>query len=249
MHHSKAQLIVGGGIGLLAFLGVALSLLRPSSVPLQERVEAFYPKFSETAQQRHADVDKKIATLEGFRQDQEFRRLPEPHREQVENLLKELRAFQSYEQGVAAVPDPAGLRREDQFQAMRDQLAALDLPAVYSTEWSQTDAGKRHVELLDDFQSLETAVAETRRRYLQFVDEGKDVLRNDEAPQLPQRARHVLERAQKLPEPERDAGKPVPGSPRIKYAQVFEFPGVKDALRAWAKVRDQLRPLTLSPKP
>ena len=66
MHHSKAQLIVGGGIGLLAFLGVALSLLRPSSVPLQERVEAFYPKFSETAQQRHADVDKKIATLEGF---------------------------------------------------------------------------------------------------------------------------------------------------------------------------------------
>ena len=147
---------------------------------------------------------------------------------------------------MAAVPDPAGLRHEGQFQSMRDQLAALDVPAVYSAEWSQTDAGKRHVELLDDFQCLETAVGEARRNYLKLVDDGNEVLRNDAAPQLPQRARLVLDRAAKLPDAKRDGDRPVPGTPRIKYGQVFQFPGVQEALRAWAKVRDQLKPLTLA---
>src|SRR5438128_862412 len=138
MHHSKAQLIVGAGVGLLAVLGVALSFLRPSAVPLPERVDAYFPKFSESAQERHADVPEKIVTLEGFQKDPEFRRLPDSQRERIENLLKELRAFQSYEQRVAALPDPAGLRRQEDFPAMRDQLAALDVPAVYSAEWLQT---------------------------------------------------------------------------------------------------------------
>src|SRR5437899_2634338 len=97
MHHSKAQLMVGAGVGLLAFLGIAVSFMRPSSVPLLERVLALYPPAGETAQERHRDVAGKIAALEAVRQEPQFGQLPEPQRQFVQNQLKELHDYEEYE--------------------------------------------------------------------------------------------------------------------------------------------------------
>lgn len=246
MHHSKAQLVVGAGIGLLALLGMAVSFMRPTSVPLLERVLAMYPKAGESSQERHTDVGGKIAALEAVRQDSEFGRLPEPQREYVENLLKELRSYRDYERKVGEVPPPREVRTGEQLQGVREKIVALDVPGQYAVAWALTDAGKRHAELLDDCQALETAVYETRRSYLQVVDAGKEVLRATDAPELPRRARDVIERSRKLPAPDKDQQTPLPGSPRLTYAAVFEFTDVKAAVKAWTKVREELQPLTLA---
>ena len=208
-----------------------------------------YPNAEDSAQQRHTDVTGKIAALEDVRKDSLFSQLPEAQRDYVEKRLKELRDYQEYEQKIANVPSLSEVRSDEQLQTTRNKVVALDVPGVYAVEWSHTDAGKRHLELLADLQSLEMAVHATRRNYLLLVDAGKDVLRTADAPQLPRRAREVIERGTKLPTPERDREKPVPDSPRITYATVFEFAAVKDALKAWAKVREELQPLTLTPQP
>ncbi len=249
MHHSKAQLIVGGGVAVLALLGIAVSFLRTTSVPLMERVLALYPSAGESPQQRHADVAGKIAAVESIRQDSDFGRLPEPQRQYVDSLLKELRDYQEYERKVLEIPSPTEARTEEQLSAIQKKLQVLEVPGGYAVEWALTDAGKRHRELLEDAQALEMTVYATRRHYLQLADAGKDVLRTVDAPELPRRARDVIERGQKLPVPDKNAKTQVPGSPRITYATVFEFGSVREALKAWNKVRDELQPLTLSPRP
>jgi hypothetical protein len=243
MHHSKVQLIVGGGIGLFAFLGVALSFLRPSALPLEERVDAYFARAAGLS--TYEDVPARIATLEGLVQDARFDQLPEPRRAQVETVLNELRDYQTFVSQVAQLPAPNAIRSEQQLEAARAGMATVDqLPRHPSPK---TEAGWQYGEWRADLQALEAAVSDTRRSYLQVVDAGQDVLRHDDAPQLPQRARQVLDRAAKLPEPERDATKPVPNSQRVQYGQVFQFAGVQEALRDWAKVRNELKKLTLAP--
>ena len=231
MHHSKAQLIVGGGIGLFALVGVALSFLRPGAVPLDERVNAYFAWAARTSP--YDEAPDKIKTLEAIRQDPDYSRLPETRRVQVETAWNDLQDYQTFANQVAQLPAPETIRSEQQLEAARAGLAAVEqLPRPPSPK---TEVGFRYGELRADYRVLETAVQDTRRGYLQAVDAGQDVLRHDEAPQLPQRARQVLDRAAKLPDPERDAKKPVSDSQHIQYSQVFQFAGVQEALREWAK--------------
>src|SRR5207302_5912819 len=105
------------------------------------------------------------------------------------------------------------------------------------------EAGRRYDTLLDDVKALEIAAEDVRKGYRTLAEEGDEVLRNRNAPRLPQRAKAVLDRAEPLPAPEKDKDRRLPGSKRLTYAVVFRFPSVAEARGGWEKVRDRLKPL------
>lgn len=249
MHHTKAQLIVGGGIGMLAILGIAVSLLRPSATPYEDRVETCLANLRGAPQALYRDVDAKLGELRELLDDGQFRRLPEKQQTEIQETTQALQAFRAFAQQAAEIPAPAAAKSDADIKSIRDKVAALEQLPGYRAEWARTEAGENVAGVVADLKVLETAVYDTRRAYLELVDAGKDVLRNDSLPQLPQRARQVIDRSLKLPAPDRELATAIPGAPNITYAAVFQFAAVQQAMHEWNKVRDQLQPLTLPARP
>jgi hypothetical protein len=206
MHHSKAQLIVAGGIGLFAIIGLAVSFLRPNGAPPNEA-----PSISE---------DRAV-----------------------------IRSYDEYARQLAEITPPADARTEEQLKAIDARLKAIEVPAADRQAWARTEAGQRHAQWLEDARALDEGVYSTRKQYRELAEAGQDVLRNIDAPELPRRARETLDRAGPLPNAQRDREKTIPGSQRITYGTVFEFPSVVNTMQTWTKVRGELEPLTLPRKP
>jgi hypothetical protein len=250
MRHSKSNWIVGGGIGLFACIGIAISFLRPESGPsLQGRIDQFFDHDRQTIQSRYENIDGRMETLRGFLDDTRFSQLKEEQRQEVITALGELRGYQTYARQLAEIAAPSTARTQEQLHSIQSRLNELVVPREYQLDWLQTEPGRRHHEWLDDARTLDRAVYETRRYYHLLRDQGESVLKNLDAPQLPRRAQDVLDDAKRTPMPERDEKRSIPGSTRLTYATVFQFTEVNEVYRAWEKVRKELEPLTLSRRP
>jgi hypothetical protein len=86
-------------------------------------------------------------------------------------------------------------------------------------------------------------------RYQELSKDGREVVKNKDAPNLPQRAQAVLNRAKDLPDPTSDQGRVIEKSKRITYATVFAFASVKEARSEWEAVKKTLEPLAKPERP
>jgi hypothetical protein len=204
MHHSKARLIVSGGIGLFALIGLALSFLRPRELPPEET---------------HSPAEDGA----------------------------EAHVLEEYSKQLAGITAPGRAQNEEELRAIESKLRAIEIPAANRAAWDKTPGGQQYEQWLADVRAIDEAVYAVRKQYRELAEAGRDVLRNADAPELPRRARDVLERADKLPNDDRDI--PIPGSEHVGYPTVFNFPSVKAAVQEWLKVRRDLEPLTLPRRP
>ena len=225
--------------------GLVLSRRGGDGRALQDRVSAYQAREQDQpAAARHADLQLKIDELTELTTAAHFGRLPAENQEYVRGRLRELSAYRDYERKLDAIPDPKDARRDDELTEIKASLGQLSVPAEYLLEWGATEAYRRHAERLKDAEALEAAVARTEQRYQAVVHDGEQVLDNAAGANLPRRAREVLDRGRELPDPERDGGRPIPGSRRITYAAVFRFPRVAEfAGRVWPRVKKELEPL------
>jgi hypothetical protein len=234
-------------VGLLAVIGLAVALLlisrqEPPVGALETQIDGFRTRErEESPAQRHRQVQKDIGQLEEWRRDPGFADLPTEKQEFVLSRLAELEAYRTYANQVRQI-DPREVRTESQLRDCELRLAQITAPASYREEWAQTDAGREYADWLEDVAVIRSAVPKVEAWYQKLTEEGKQVLENVTGPNLPARAKKVLDEAQSPPFPEKDPDKLLPGAKRTTYAHVLHWLNVEKARRQWDEVKKKLEP-------
>jgi hypothetical protein len=229
----------------LAGLATLLVIGRPteSASALDSQVKHFQALQQERSpSERHRDVSAKIEQLTRFEKAPAFAALPTAQQRYVRQQLQELAAFQRFESDLNALPDPQELRHESELTSLQRRLRDVPMPAEYRDEWEQTEAGRRRAAWLSESAALETALQRTRADYQTLLRDGQQVVRTLDAPNLPRRAKAVLDRAAAMPDPRKDQDKLIPGAQRVTYRAVFGFASLDEVYRQWEEVRKVLEP-------
>lgn len=253
---SRPLALVSGGIaGLIAMIvGVQQFFFSGNPERLSPGLDQVVDRFleSERAQspaERHQDVEKRIRHLLGLREAPGFDKLARAQKDAVMNRLQELREYEDYAAELKKVDDPRTARSDAQLRAIHDSLTALRVPAAYLTEWPGTPAHDQHTEWRTDAESLQKSVKTLSGDYQQLTKDAQRVLDTAGDANLPQRARSVLARANDVQSVEKRQAEPIPGSRRVTFATVLQFPSVAEARQRWLKVRKTLEDLAGLGKP
>jgi hypothetical protein len=237
----RAGPVVGAVVGVLALIGLSVSLLTPSSHKgFAEAVEDLLEAEERaTPRERHANVEARLAELQPYFDDSRFAKLPVRLRDGLSGLRTELEAYRDYERRVERVPPLKKVASDADLDRWEKDVKAIAIPLAYPS-WEQTEAGERHAALLKEAAALRAAVDAARRGYSRLVIERDELFRDPNAPGVPARAKKLLEEAKGQPTPD-DALKRIPGSSELTYAEVFTFPSVKTVYEQWTKGLDIVR--------
>lgn len=240
----KAAPVVGGIVGLIALVALAVQLASPgaSTAALQRSVDEFFDRErQESPQTRHQDLAKRLDELQALQNDPHFGEIPGPKQDLVQKRVRELTLYNDFAAAVDHLADPQAVENEEQLASLRKQADLIKVPDEYRPEWEQTEAGRRWRMTRDDIKAIETAAEDAKKQSRLATEEAEAVLRDRNAPRLPQRAKAALDRGSQLPAKDMR----LPGSERLTYAVVYRFPTVVDATRGWEKARDRLKPLVV----
>ncbi len=241
MNAAKPLPIVAAVLGLAALIGAALTLSSSGSGALEKQVDEFFAHEKEAEPSyRLQEPEKKIDQLSSLQDDPAFAKLPKAKQEAIQDRLHELKAFQDFQKKLNVITNPRDARNLGQLRQTLSQLNDLKIPEDFQTEWNQTEAARRHDEWLEDSQALNQAVTEVRDQLQNLTREGNQVIVNQDAFDLPGRARKVLDHAKKLKPPDNDRNRLIPGSKRLTYAAVLQIAEVESAYQEWKKVRTTL---------
>jgi hypothetical protein len=239
-----------GSIGLLAAMGLLAAVLfftGPGRTPgpLEVKIDNFRAREQEMAPaQKHQRLDRRRAELATFRSDPAFADLPADKRDYVEaeyrRLTEDANDYRAYEAKVAAVLDPQNATTDEQLQQIEDSLSRLTVPEKYKADWAQSPAVQRRDFWLRDVEALRGAVEKAQKWYQKLYQDGKQVLDNLTAADLPGRARKVLREAKAAPFPEKEPDKLIPGAATVSYSAVYNFAGVVDARDRWEEIKKKL---------
>jgi hypothetical protein len=239
MNAAKPMPIVAALLGLAALIGAALTLSSSGAGVLEKQVDEFFAHEKEAEPSyRLQEPEKKIDQLSSLQDDPAFTKLPKAKQEAIQDRLRELKAFQDFQMKLNAIANPRDARNLDQLRKTFSQLNDLKIPEEFQTEWSQTEAARRHDEWLEDAQALNQAGSEVRDELQNLTREGNQVVLNKNASDLPGRARKVLDKAKKFKLADND--RLIPGSQRLTYAAVLQIAEVESAYQEWKKVRTTL---------
>jgi hypothetical protein len=238
---------VVGSLGLLGLLAAGGTTLYRSRTGVPSLLETQFDRWRArdqdlTPAERHRYLQARLDELTALVNDRAFAELPPEKEEQTRARLQELQAYQEYARQLAQIQDVRDARSLEQLGQIQAGLEQLEVPAAYRLEWSQTDAGRRHADALEDVAALRAAVTRVRDWYEKLNKEGQQVLNNAREANLPARAKKVLDQAAGPPFPEGEPDKVLPGGRRITYATVFRFPGVAEARLRWDEIRKKLEP-------
>ena len=239
---------VGSVFFALAFVAGSAALLvwmrmGTDAQKLESRVDRFRGQFQAVSvMAAHRGFKQKIEELKSLKADSDFERLPDNKQEFVRERLHELQAYEEYEKGLADIIDPRDAGSLAQLDVIEASLKSSKSPDEFRAEWSQTEAGRRHADWLEDVSAIRTAVEKIDSWYRRLTADGHRVLDDLNGPNLPARAKKVLLEGRTPPFPEDDRDKLLPGSRRVSYAHVFGFAGVAENRRKWEEVKKRLEP-------
>jgi hypothetical protein len=248
---AKTVAAVLGALGLLSGFAALLILGFWEPSGLEVRVEHFrLQQRSLPARDiyRRPRLKSEIDELAAFVNDGSFKNLPADKQEFVREELAKLHAYQAYEQNLReTIVDPRIAGNEAQLAEIEEKLRNLAIPQPYKSEWSQTEAGRQSAEWLEDIAAIRKAVQRVNNWYQQLIHDGQQVLDTSSGPNLPARAKKVLEAGVLPPFPESDR---VPGSQRVTYETVFGFTSVAESRRKWEdEIKKKLEPYAKFPSP
>src|SRR5262249_8698293 len=171
-----------------------------------------------------------------------FPTLPPEKRNFVLDQLRELRAYQEYDQSLRKLTDPRDAVNNAQLTEIEQSLRRTVVPPEYQSEWSRTEAGRRAAEWLEDIVAIRDAVQRINSWYERLIAEGRLVLADINGPNLPARARKVLQAAAMPPFPENEKDHLLPGSSRVTYDTAFRFDSVANTRQNWDEIKSKLEP-------
>jgi GTPase SAR1 family protein len=221
---------------LAGLVGLAVNSHEPG--PLEQEVTRYLkdgPSYSR--------VPEQIADLKEWASDPVFASLPPARQQQVRDRLDELTAYEDHENKLNAITDPLQARTVAEVSDIANRLKQLRIPPAYAEKWHGTADYQTQITWEEDALALRAASVQARDWYLKLAKDGKQVLDNAAASDLPGRARQVLERADQPPFPVNHPTQPLPGSKRATYATVFGMQSTADARNQWDEIKKQLQPI------
>jgi GTPase SAR1 family protein len=241
---------VVGALGILCAFALLLILGFWEPSRLEVRIERFgVRQRAQPPRERLIKPQAKIDELLAFQNDASFADLPVEKRNYVRDQLAELHAYQAYDQELREITDPRDASSLAQLDDIERDLKKLPVPSEYKVEWSQSEAGRRSAEWLEDIAAIREAVQKVDRWYQKLIQDGRHVLDDLSGPNLPGRAKKVLQEAAMPPFPESDKDQRLPGS-RVSYDTVFRITSVAETRRKWEEeIKKKLEPYARFPNP
>lgn len=152
-------------------------------------------------------------------------------------------AYREFVARLDGLPDPKNIHDERTLERLIDGLERLAPSPDHETAWARSDGLRRRGELTAEARALDDAVYQQKARFRKLTEDGTRVLRHKDEPDLPTRARAVIDRGKEPPAPRPDETMSLPRTGRLSYGQVFRFPGVEEAVAEWHAVREKLEPI------
>jgi hypothetical protein len=146
-------------------------------------------------------------------------------------------------QTLQDIPDVKTVKSEAELEKVIDRLIGLRVPERASVLRDQLQ------ERLTMARALEKAARQLREQFTELTTAGREVLSHQDAPNLPGRAKAVLDRGAELTDLCEKPEQPLPGAPQLTYANVLSLEGVAKARMGWDDMRRQLRPLAALKRP
>jgi hypothetical protein len=123
-------------------------------------------------------------------------------------------------------------------------LSRVQIPARYQEDWSQTQEGTKLRYAKNEIELLRAAINRAEKWYRKLLHDGREVLNHLDAPNLPKRAKQVLDEARAGSSPDKDPDKPLPGARWITFDAVLNFQSVADLRAEWEQVKKKLERYT-----
>jgi GTPase SAR1 family protein len=239
--------LAGASAVLVLLIGIAVLLVLGRGQRLPSRLEIRVERFRAQEQAQsplsaHRNASSKIDELKSFASDPGFSELPESQRDYVRRQLQDFNAYQEYDRKLRDITDPADAGSLTQLEQIETSLKQLQVPEEFRAEWMQTEAGRRRADWLDDVDALRSEVARAVAWYQQLIQNGQRVLDDVNGPNLPARARKVLQESRTPPFPEGDNDRLLPKSHRLKYATLYGFTSVAEVRNKWEQIKKKLEP-------
>lgn len=255
---SRLQNIVAGLIGLVALLGLTVSLLvefqpHPRGTTLDEKVQAVLPKLGTAPMQgtskKLEDKKAKLSEIEG---DADFARLPAETREAVKSYRQDLSEYLELEQNAPTVLKLPYLAKNDaDLKEMEKSMEAFKLPENHAKDWADTRLGRRLQQVRKEYESLHAAAQAEDAWVHRQIDEdqkhlisGLRILEKLEDPKMnaTQEAeewqRHYRALSSARPPTPREEN--VPGVSQLLYDDLGRFEPLKTAQKTWRSSKDRL---------
>src|SRR5260370_5400605 len=107
MNAAKPMPIVAALLGLAALIGAALTLSSSGAGVLEKQVDEFFAHEKEAEPSyRLQEPEKKIDQLSSLQDDPAFTKLPKAKQEAIQDRLRELKAFQDFQNKLNAITNP-----------------------------------------------------------------------------------------------------------------------------------------------
>src|SRR5262249_1591298 len=145
---------------------------------------------------------------------------------------------------VETIPDPQYATTEKELETIEDRLHDIRIPVQCHAEWSETRPGKKIAYWKQDIKALRHAIRKAEKWYQKLLHDGKEVLDNLRAPDLPGRARKVLDEARTPPVPEKNLERVLPNARTVNYSAVFNFASVVEIRGEWEEMKKKLERYT-----
>jgi hypothetical protein len=240
-----------GVLALLALLAGLFYIRHPGGEvsAIQRRVDIFRAAATELPPEaKHSHWQKSLKELAAIEQDPDFGTLSADEqayvRDQYRQLTEYQKAYQRFKKQVETIPDPQYATTEKELETIEGRLREVRIPAQFREEWSATRPGKKIAYWKEDLKALRIAIRKAEKWYQKLLRDGKEVLDNLKAPDLPGRARKVLDEARTPPIPEKDPERLLPKATTVNYSAVFNFGTVVEIRGEWEEMKKKLERYT-----
>src|SRR5262249_13426762 len=130
---------------------------------------------------------------------------------------------------------------ETDLEKIEDQLREVAIPSKYQADWGESFPGKKLAYWKQDVKAMRAGILKAEKWYGRLLTDGKQVLDNLKAPDLPGRAKKVLDEAKASPLPEKDPDQVrLPGAKTVTYATLFNFASVAAIRGEWQEMEKKL---------
>ena len=94
----------------------------------------------------------------------------------VRQRLRELQAYQDFEKKLREVQDPRDAKNLAQLQEIEDSLNRITVPSEFRSEWSNTEAGRRHSDNREDIKALREREQVSQPVFASYLNVRKDAV-------------------------------------------------------------------------
>lgn len=239
--------IVAGVAGFLLLLALAFLVLRdrPEVAALEKKIDSYMKLYDRTSAERFLRLDESMPNLEKFQKDPFFESVNADLKKFVNDELRELNEYRSFAQSINEQSNRLAVAAsEETMKDVEARLKSLAPPAEYAGKWRDAPAQAKRKERLEDIAAIRLALPEVKAKLDDVVSKTQQAKKDKQfdfeehvPKKIKENADKYLAYLSQIP----DEKLPMtPFSERVRWAEVYQFDGVRQLHDQWKSLREYL---------